>query len=173
MPSRAGVVVLVEDVAQQNLIRRFLERCGSTVVRWCPLAKSVGGSGTKYVADQFPEELRWAKGRTAATLLVVMTDADNLSTAQRRAQLGNVAADDPVAILIPKRHVETWLGALNNQAVDEQTNYHTHTSQFSSVAEIRAAALALFAITRPNQPVPKAVSNLASLLASLPEWRKI
>ena len=71
-------------------------------------------------------------------------------------------------VLIPKRHVETWIRALLGNEVDEVTGYKkpkpTH-------AEISNATSTLHEWTRLNA-VPAATCP-ASLAESLPEWRKI
>ncbi|MGH9481924.1 MAG: hypothetical protein ACRD1L_07495 [Terriglobales bacterium] len=166
-----SAIVLVEDQEQQNLIRRFLEARGQGWARYAPLPNGQG-SGEQYVRQQFPRELENLRARMprAQTILIVMTDADRLTTAQRRSQLAGALPGEPVVILIPKRHVETWLGALNGHAVNEDDDYH---GQFSSTREINAAARALYASSRPNQPQPANCAHLPSLLDSLPEWSRI
>jgi hypothetical protein len=61
-----------------------------------------------------------------------VTDADILSVEQRRQKLSTalVAVEIPsltdqeqVAILIPKRNIETWIKYLRGESVDETTDY--------------------------------------------------
>jgi hypothetical protein len=184
LPDRiANKVVLAEDVEQQNLVRRYLEQCGHDVrgSRFLLAAKRSGGSGEKYVRDQYPQQVqacRSALGKKASALLVVIIDADmeptqarkrQLSDALRAAQLKERRDDDPdVVLLIPKRHAETWIRALLGNHVDEVTDY----SRPAPIAsEIRGAAVELYAWTRPGAS-PGATSP-PSLTDSLPEWRKI
>jgi len=184
VPGRIGnKIVLAEDMDQQNLVRRYLEKCGHNT-RECrfmsPAAKGPGGSGEKYVRDQYPRQVqacRSSLGRRASALLVVIVDAD-METTQRRASqfsyalraasMGKRRNDEPIVVLIPKRHVETWIRALLGEPVDEVTDYKRPTP---TAKDIKDAAMELFEWTRPGAG-PGAKSP-PSLTASLPEWRKI
>jgi hypothetical protein len=71
-------------------------------------------------------------------------------------------------VLIPKRHVETWIRALLGDQVDEVTDY---TQPTPTAKEIKDAAAALYTWTRPAaSPGP---TSPASLTASIPKWQKI
>jgi hypothetical protein len=183
VPERiANKFILAEDVEQQNLVRRYLERCGhGSSLRLAPLpAKGPGGSGEKYVRDEYPKQIQAccsSLGRRASALLIVIIDADMETTQHRAVQLSNAlkAADmrepqdaEPIVVLIPKRHVETWIRALLGNTVDEHTDYKNPkpTSE-----EIHRAAKTLYDWTRPNA-APGSTST-ASLTQSIPEWRKI
>lgn len=179
----ANIVVLAEDQEQQNLIRRYLERRGHSVrsVRFVQLpAKVSGGSGEKYVRDNYPREVRACRsalGRRVSALLIVMIDADSGTTERRAGQLADALnaasmaardSHDPIAVLIPKRHVETWICALLGDTVDEDTDYK---SPAPTPKDIRNAAGKLYEWTRPGAEPP--ASAPPSLKSSVPEWRKI
>jgi hypothetical protein len=183
VPDRiANKIILAEDPEQQNLVRRYLERCGHQApFRLVALpAKASGGSGEKYVRDQYPAQVRACRsslGRKAGALLVVIVDADTETTAHRATQLevalrntGEERRTDsePIVVLIPKRHVETWIRALLGDPVNETTDYKNPkpTSQ-----EIRQAAEALYPWTRPGADLRP--NFPPSLNDSRPEWRKI
>jgi hypothetical protein len=183
VPERiANKIILAEDAAQQNLVRRYLERCGHpSPFRLAPLpAKGPGGSGEKYVREQYPREVQACRsilGRRAAALLVVVVDADMETTQWRTAQLADALQaagmrvrgnDEPIIVLVPKRHVETWIRALLGDQVDEVTDY---TQPTPTPKEIKDAAGELHRWTRPGASA--AVTSPPSLTASLPEWRKI
>jgi len=183
VPERiANKIILAEDREQQNLVYRYLEQCGHGAgVRFEPLpAKGRGGSGEKYVRDQYPRQVqacRSALGRRASALLVVIVDADMETTQHRATQLSKALKDkemerrgdnEPIVVLIPKRHVETWIRALLGNQVDEETNYKTHEPTSGEISE---AALTLHRWTRPNANAN--TTSPPSLTASLPEWRKI
>ncbi len=184
MPERiANKIVLAEDAEQQNLVRRYLQRCGheSRECRFVPLpARGPGGSGEKYVRDQYPQQVqacRSSLGRRATALLVVIVDADTESTRRRAAQLSDALRaagmheprdDEPIVLLIPRRHVETWIRALLGDHVDEVTDY---TRPTPTPKEIKDAATELRQWTRSG-PNPGPTSP-PSLTASLPEWQKI
>jgi hypothetical protein len=143
-------------------------------------ARSLGGSGEKYVRDQYPQQVqacRSSLGRRATALLVVMIDADKETTQHRAAQLANaleaggtdsVANVEPIAVLIPKRHVETWIRALIGDHIDELADY---TRPKPTAKQIKDAATELYVWTRPSAASRPA--SPPSLTASLPEWRKI
>ena len=185
MPDRiANLIILAEDAEQQNLVRRYLERCGHNIGRNCRLvplpAKSTGGSGEKYIRDHFPQEVKACRstlGRRASALLVVMIDADMQTTQQRRSQLSDAlkaagmeerGEDEPIVVLIPKRHVETWIRALSGIQVDEITDYKNPKP---TPHEIRQAAETLQQWTRPGAAAGPTSSP--SLTESIPEWRKV
>jgi hypothetical protein len=182
VPERiANKIILAEDAEQQNLVRRYLERCGHAApFRLLPPTKGPDGSGEKYVRAQYSKEVhacRSALGRRASALLVVIVDADTETTRWRAAQLSDALRaagmderleDEPIVVLIPKRHVETWIRALLGNQVDEATDY---TRPTPSAKDIKEAAAKLHEWTRRGtNPGP---TSPASLTASLPEWRKI
>jgi len=185
VPDRiANIVIVVEDQEQQNLAYRYLERCKPRLTyRECRFerpAKGSGGSGEQFVRNRYPVEVqehRRRVGKGASALLVVMVDADMETTHQRASQLSDALEaagmnerrnDKHIVVLIPKRHVETWIRALLGNQVDEVTDYTTPTP---AAKDIKNAAAKLHEWTRPGaNPGP---TSPLSLTASLPEWRKI
>ncbi len=174
------MAVLVEDVVQQNLVRRFLERCGHDLraCRFLPLPAG-RGCGEKHVRDQYPAQVRACRsslGKKTSALLVVMIDADKETVAQRHRQLDRELekagaqgreAVEPIAVLVPKRHIETWIRALLGEVVDEDTDY---TAPVPRPEQIALAARTLHTLTRPSA----ALSAMpASLAVSIPEWQRI
>ncbi len=176
----ANIFILVEDVAQQNLVRRYLEACGHNLrgLRLLPLPNGKG-SGEKRVRDDYARQVaacRSSLGRKTKALLVVMIDADTGAVAQRYGQLAQQLknagaaprrADEPIAVLVPKRHVETWIRALLGKAVDEVNDF---TSPAPEPDEIHSAARSLHQMTRPNAVPP---SGPPSLVASIQEWQRV
>lgn len=183
MPDRiATIIVLAEDQEHQNLVRRYLLRCGHgyRTFRFIPLPGN-RGSGSQYVREHFPEQLgkcRETLGRRASCLLIVITDADNLTPAAREQTLHTelqqcgqppVSTTEPVVVLIPKWQVETWIKCLIGQSVSENDKDIDRPPVDSS--QIRIAALILYEWARPNaQP---GVTCVASLASALPRWRRI
>ena len=183
MPERiARKVVLTEDMEQQKLVRKYLEKCGHNLreCEFLPRRKWPGGSGEQNVRHEFPVQVRACRsttGKKASALLVVMIDADRKTTNERGQQLSKALEDadeDPlghdelIVVLIPRRHVETWIRALLGTKVDEEADYKNPKPTGS---EIQQAAVTLYEWTRPNaQP---GETSPASLTASIPEWRKI
>jgi hypothetical protein len=195
LPDRiANIVILVEDIEQQNLVFRFLERCNPRLAyrdcRFESAATKSGGSGEQFVRNRYPAEVqehRRRVGKGASALLAVMLDADMETTQHRAKQLSDALEDarkdcppkeqhhyrppgekDPIVVLIPKRHVETWIRALLGDHVDEVTNY-TRPTPISK--EIRDAAAKLYEWTPHGTDPGPAIP--ASLTVSIPEWLKI
>ena len=82
--------------------------------------------------ESYPRQLKVIRRRRQAVLLVVL-DADNSTTTDRKAGLDqecvrqNVtprSPKDPVIIMIPRRNIETWFQFLEHKTpVDETTIY--------------------------------------------------
>jgi len=187
VPDRiANLIILAEDKEQQNLVRRYLERCGhdTRTMRFVPLpARASGGSGEKYVRDHYPAEVqacRSSLGKRASALLALMVDADRETTQRRALQLSDALKaagleqrhdDEPIVVLIPKRHVETWIRVLLGHVADEATDYTRAPYTPPRAAGIKKAAAWLYEWTRPGIDTPD--SSPPSLTSSIPEWRKI
>ena len=127
-----------------------------------------------WVLREFPQELVACRQRhkaNANTLLIVVVDADDYTVEQRRNELhqnNQMSGADPVVILIPKRHIETWIRAALGQMVNENDNYKKPEPKKK---EVRQAAGQIHGWVRDN-PIPGPTCT-ESLKVSFPEWRKI
>lgn len=131
--SGVRITLLCEDSQTDSFVRRFLKRRNfhGRDVRTLPLPEG-RQSGEQWVRERYPAELRTIRGRQGAYLIVV-TDADDRSTNDRRRQLEaacreqNVPARtgaDPVILIVPRRNIETWLAYLDaGNEVDEAKTY--------------------------------------------------
>jgi len=137
----ATIVILAEDRTQANFARHWLKHRGhhsrSFRTSICPR-----GSGEQFVREQYLGELIEQRRRAAKhkSALVVLIDADTDSVARRHRQLDDIAKREPgeaVAILVPKRNIETWLLLLCGQDVVEETDYKGRV--LPERAEARAA----------------------------------
>lgn len=128
-----SVVLLCEDRQQAAFARRFLETAGVLPrrIRQVPLP-SGAGAAEQFVREQFPVELEAHRRLTTRTLLVAIIDADTGEIEQRRRELDRECElqevrprrpDEAVAILVPRRNIETWLTWLHGKDVDEHTAY--------------------------------------------------
>ena len=189
MPERiANTFVVVEDRAQQNLVRRYLQRCwGSNYserkIDWRPLPAG-RGSGEQYVRREYARQVRACRsslGKRNSSLLITVVDADTETTSRRASQLSAAleseglpppAPGEPIAVLIPKRHVETWILALMGNNVDERVDYKRAPHSYVPTRnDIKDAASELHAWTRDGaEPGP---TTTLSLTQSIPEWRRI
>jgi len=182
MPDRASIVViLAEDQEHQNLVWHYLKHCSAYKkemgrVRRLPLPGG-RGCGSQYVRQQFPRHVAACRGRTASNLLIVITDADNISAAERERTLCDeltrnnqpAIGEDPIVILVPKWQVETWVKCLLGHAVqedDEDTDKPPVTA-----AQVTSAASTLHDWARLNAQI--GATCVDSLRSALPRWRRI
>src|ERR1700683_2158587 len=115
----ANIIILAEDQEHQNLARRYLLRVNpknSRRLRLVPLPGSRQG-GSQYVREQIPKQVKVCRdtlGRRASCMLIVLTDADNLTTKGREETLHTAVLGDgqsgvkqaePIILLIPKWQV--------------------------------------------------------------------
>lgn len=171
------MILLCEDDPQEALVRAYLNLCRfrtkPPTLRLRNMSREEQGGNVASVLREFSGELRACRSRSARakTLLIVVVDADDATVDRRRAQLSAdppISPSDPLVVLIPKRHIETWIRAANGDAVDEVNDYHNPEPTGS---EIRGAAGSIHGWAR-NSPAP-GETCVPSLRASLPEWRKI
>jgi hypothetical protein len=173
------VIVLLEDIRHKQLIFRYLRRSRieARSIRFVP-PKS--GSGEQWVREQFPIEVRAYRRRSAraATSLIAMIDADTLTLQDRMAQLNRklaensldlVLAGERIAMLIPRRNIETWILCLNEMEVDEQTDYKRSRNDWTDL--IRPAVEALYTWTRAHAQIP--IACTPSLQQGISELRRL
>lgn len=127
----AKIVLLCEDSQTDSFVRRFLRHRNfrSHDIDTLPLR---AGSAEQWVRQSYPRQLKAVRSRQRAVLLVVI-DADNHTTADRRSQLDQecekagiprTERNDPVLIIVPRRNIETWFAYLKGEPnVDETRVY--------------------------------------------------
>jgi hypothetical protein len=177
----ANIILLVEDLNQENLLRRYLQKLGQNN-RDMRLRKSPKGrgSGEQFVREQYASEVRAIRSQMARTkaCLIAMVDADAGSIDDRRQQLQRELRDagvalrgpaEPILNLVPKRNVETWILCLNSKPVDEVTDYRRNAGV--DAQSIKQAAQILYDWTRANTVLP--THCVPSLQDCLPEFRRI
>jgi hypothetical protein len=176
----AEIVILGEDLRQVNLVRRYLQCCGhdGRCLRVPPLSGG-RGSGEQRVRLNYPTQVQAyrdaARRRKAA--LVVIIDADTRTLHQRRQELVSALEEaklaprdvnEAIALLIPKRNVETWILCLTGDDVDEETDYK---GRIGLDQKIKAASRFLWERTRPNFVLP--LTCVDSLREAIPELARI
>ena len=154
------VVLLCEDQPTDTFVRRFLRRRGFKMHELHTLPLPAGKqSGEQWVRSTYPGELA-AIRRRANDFLIVVTDADSYTTAERRAQLDRECdsrdvpqrtASDRVIVVVPRRNIETWFQFLDGAAeVDEGVSY---TKRFDASGQ-RALADRLYRMCHEEQRLP-------------------
>lgn len=91
-----------------------------------------------------------------------------MASALDEAKLTPRDVNESIALLIPKRNVETWILCLTGDDVDEQTDYKGRTGLDQ---RIKAASQFLWEWTRPNFVLPPTCVD--SLREAIPELARI
>ena len=140
---RVKITLLCEDKQQEVFARYFLEKYGFKRQDIYSYPIPIGQSGEQFVRETYPNEVRKYRQainikisnqrknarRTTIIVLIVMTDADNLSVKQRLNQLSSILQEnnlpdrqkeEAIADFIPTRNIETWIGYLKGEEVNEE-----------------------------------------------------
>lgn len=186
MSRGATIVVLCEDqqsrvFVERALVRRGYDRRGIRVEMAPPGAQSA----EQFVRDTYSRQVRFLRSRAATKGLVVHVDADPTHTvAQRHAQLavtllaaGEPARGplEPIAELVPKRNIETWIHALDpslSPAVRRPLGEEVAYPKLERESECAAAAEA-FADHARLRTSPAAADAVPSLVDGLSEFRRL
>ena len=133
---RRRLHVLCEDELHQRFVECLADRWHigprQRQITASPKAK---GSASQYVLDNYVDAVkRWrADSHDTNVGLLVVIDGDNEGSDRRRrelalrlkdAKMAPIAVSDPVAIVVPTWHIETWIAWLcGHRPLDEQTRY--------------------------------------------------
>ena len=165
-------ILLCEDDAHEQLVRSYLKKIvgyNSRNVRPLNASRQVHGGNVGWVLREFPKQLQACRNRHAHTLLIVIIDADDFTVDQRSASLSNEGAfseADPLVLLIPRRHVETWIRVALGEEVNETATYKKPAPKSK---DFSTAASQIYQWVR--QIPPPDLRNVPSLLGALPNWR--
>lgn len=127
-------ILLGEDKQAVTFLRRLVVTMGANARRLkaLPVAKDMTGAcGSQYVVDAYAQLLPKFRANAARmnTKLLVHIDADDRTVLQRHRELAQACADaglpprgpnEAIALLIPKRNLETWIAALDPTQLDAQ-----------------------------------------------------
>ena len=173
----AELIILAEDLRQGNFARRYLQRAGHRKLN-VKIAPSGRGSGEQFVRENYPIEMEYYRQRShhRRAGLVVVIDADVKSVNERQTELERAlteageaprGATEVVALLIPRRNVETWILCLTRERVDEITDYSNRDlNDFT-----KAAAETFYEWSRANYTLPE--TCVPSLKQGLEEIRRV
>jgi hypothetical protein len=133
---RRRLHVLCEDDLHQRLVERLADRWSiGPRQRKIHAAPSALGSASDYVLAHYAGAVKgWrAESHDANVGLLVVIDGDERGVASRRQQLAQALRDahmdpitpsDPVAVVVPTWHIETWIAWLcGHRPIDERTRY--------------------------------------------------
>jgi hypothetical protein len=132
---RVKLVLLCEDNQHEAFTRRFLKGMGwNTREIRVEKSPSAGGSAECWVRINFTKELGIYRARKtkAASALVTMLDADKKTVQGRIMELESECQanhlefrtnDEAVAVIVPKRNIETWIHYLKGNRVNEEDVY--------------------------------------------------
>ncbi len=116
-----------------------------------------------WVQTRFAREVSAYRNRQtrAESALILIIDADIHAVQDRLTQLNRALAesgipaignDEQIARVVPKRNVETWILCLNEQHVNEDTDYKRTRHDWNEL--IPRAAETLFQWTRARTELP-------------------
>lgn len=164
---RVQFVILCEDQRSRDFLRRYLKRSRASVtdrqIRVVPYPAGKG-CGFQHVLDRYAAEVRAMRRVTVKAALMVMVDADACEVSERLDQLDEALRKaavpvrqmhEPVALLVPKRNIQTWIEHLRADppaAVDEGVSYPEPQS------------------TRKREHWAPAVDRLVTLLSESAAW---
>lgn len=129
------VIVLCEDNRHESFVRRYLKKRGIPGPRIHVIHYPEGGQcGEQFVRENFAKQVRAirSKSQRMNVGLIAVIDADMLPCANRVRQLDKALQetkqkvrrrDEPIAVLVPKRHIETWIRCLCGHAVNESDSF--------------------------------------------------
>lgn len=145
MSSGVDVVILAEDVRHRKLLHRYLIKRGYTYhkIRVCQWRPDFETPCIKFVKEQYPNEVEAlrAKAHRVTGALLVVVDADELLVEARLREMDDLlssvgkerrSADEHIAIVVPRRNVETWLFYLAGNVVNEETDYKPQCRSFDN-----------------------------------------
>lgn len=162
------IEVVCEDSQHEAFIRRVLSGLGYDRNRF-RVTKSPHGRGAAdaWVLAQLPRLLREYRARHREYFIVVMMDADRATANDRLQQLDELCLaqgvaprrpDERVAVLLPKRNIETWLAYLDGKTVDEHSAY----AKLPFASDCQPQVNTLLDACRKNQlraPVPPSLTQ--------------
>lgn len=134
------------------------------------LPGDLGGAGDGWVLNRYADSVREHRRRAAKGALIVVIDADNYGVSGRTGQLSELlegarldprTASEPVAHLIPRRNIETWIRHLNGHSVDEVKDWKI--AGLETLIPAAAAALHQWATNTPPQCLPSLRTGIEEL----------
>lgn len=183
MSNPSWIYVLVEDQRHRQFVYRYLARAGyDSRQMTIELAPSGKGSAEQWVRENFARQVGKCRSRNsrARTVMLLLLDVDVERLPVRLGALnealiqsGQAQIDelsDPIARLLPKRNIETWILCLNSGAVDEVKDYKHSRTKDQWNALMPSAAERFYEIQKNQGMYPG--SLIESLVHGIREVRR-
>ncbi len=179
MNKASQIIVLCEDKAHSFFVRRFLTKgwgVPNRIIRVLPYP-SGKGSGKKYVEDNLAEEVQGCRTRSASTILLVVRDADEQSVEEVKSILDvklkpSRTNTEPIAYIIPKWHIQTWIAYLDGLQVDE-SDKSTYKRTYRSISENKQAHALIDRLAGNCKGKEELKSSPESLVSACEEFNRI
>jgi hypothetical protein len=179
MSKASQIIILCEDRAHEVFVKRFLKKgwgVNGRVIRALSYPNGKG-SGKKHVEDNIALEAKALRMRHSSTILMVVQDADELSVDQVKTHLDEKLLpprknDEPIAYIIPKWHIQTWIAYLDNKTVHE-SDKNTYARDYRAISESKLSHPLVDKLSkdcRENNPLQ---SPPDSLIAACEEFERI
>jgi len=130
------IVILCEDTQQDVFVRQWLESRGLNKRKFRIFKNPGGGSAEQFVRSRYADEVaelrRLGTHRPVGRSLITMIDADTFTVQERhdvldeslgQAEQERRGGGEKIAILVPKRNIETWIHFLAGEDVNENDGY--------------------------------------------------
>ena len=182
MSRAAMIVVLGEDSRkrQQDLIRKYLKKRGFADRQIRDLPCPAGETpGISFVFARYAVEAHDLRVASYSRGLIVVMDADEETVATRKVQLDEKLTEagedarkeqEAIAIVVPKRNVETWIWYLHGNTVDESTEYKRSFVKDNHDMAAAKVAFAEFVVSgqAPWDDCPPSLQDARSELLRIP-----
>ena len=134
----AEIIILCEDRAHANVVLHHLKKRGFNYRQLRVVPRAGSGSGAQFVLQRYAEEVRAyrSKANHLSLALITVIDADRqevqhihhrLEGQLQNADIENRKPGERIALLVPKRNIETWIVYLQGTSVDEESDYKQHS----------------------------------------------
>ena len=137
MKRHADIIILGEDRAHANVVWHHLKKRDFNY-RKLRFVRDGSGSAAQFVLQRYAEEVKAYRSRAnhLSLALITIIDADRqevqhiyrrLEGQLQNASIENRKTGERIALLVPKRNIETWIVYLQGTPVDEESDYKQHS----------------------------------------------
>ena len=182
MSNGVDIVILAEDERHRMLLRRHLRKRGYThhKIRDCAWFPAFQTPCLSFVKSEYPRQVESLRNKAhrVTSALIVVVDADDLTIGGRLSELDKLLSSagqtqrsgtEHIAIVVPRRNIETWMYFLGGEKVDEETDYKPRCRNFDNGTSASQFASATWPLTNLPDDSPASLKYAcASELSRLP-----